>query len=152
MQPKISSLTQTTLQIPIKQYIYKISLNKRNLWWYNISECMSIALFGQIQTLTLRVPLVPSILQWQTDRTVVSCAVLPMGDDLPRWCTVSDWGRKGAKRKEELGNTEVYEGREGGRRIRIQQSEVRHTKFKMTLEVLPLTEKALLNQQGHLGS
>ena len=42
-----------------------------------------MALFGQIQTLTLRVPLVPSILQRQADRTVVSCTVLPMGDYLP---------------------------------------------------------------------
>lgn len=40
-------------------------------------------LFGQILTLTLRVPLVPSILEWQADRTVMSRAVLPMGDDLP---------------------------------------------------------------------
>lgn len=43
-----------------------------------------MALFGQIQTLTLRVPLVPSILQRQADWAVMSCAVLPVGDDLPR--------------------------------------------------------------------
>lgn len=43
----------------------------------------SIVWFGQIQTLTLRIPLVPGILQRQADRTVMSSAVLPMGDDLP---------------------------------------------------------------------
>lgn len=43
---------------------------------------VSIALFGRIQTLTLRVPLVPGILKRQADRTVVPRAVLPVGDDL----------------------------------------------------------------------
>lgn len=44
---------------------------------------IDIVWFGQIQTLTLRIPLVPGVLQRQADRTVMSCAVLPMGDDLP---------------------------------------------------------------------
>lgn len=43
-----------------------------------------MTLFGRIQTLTLRVPLVSSVLQRQADGTIVPRAVLPMGDDLPR--------------------------------------------------------------------
>lgn len=42
-------------------------------------------------SLTLLVPLVTSILQRQADRTVMPCTVLPVGDDLSGWCTVSHW-------------------------------------------------------------
>lgn len=106
-----------------------------------------IVLFGQIQTLTLRVPLVPSVLQWQADRAVVPRAVLPMGDDLPRWCTVSNWGWKGAERQKELGNTEVYEGGERDIRTRMKQSEVMGKKRLSEIRDVCLLPKKLLNQQ-----
>lgn len=73
------------------QYVKLSTLYKH----YNLSE-MSLVFQGCVGTLlgrlTLLVPLVAGVLQRQADWTVVPRTVLPVGDDLSGWCTVSHCG------------------------------------------------------------
>lgn len=74
--------------------------------------------FGQIQTLTLRVPLVPGVLQWQTNRTVVARAVLPVGDDLSGGGTVSHCKEKEGMARHKVQNVKMkYEHMKDGKII-----------------------------------
>lgn len=67
------------------QRISHINNDKTIITQYLYMECRKNEIkysTGQIQTLTLRVPLVPSILEGQAHRTIMPCTVLPVGDDL----------------------------------------------------------------------